>query len=197
MNRRMNILIVLILLLFIVIFTRIDGVGNQISKNEVTVSDSGNYVKFNEGLKENEKLYTLTIEYIGLIDNSSFEGTYNDNFIVFRGNNIAQKIEKLGVDTGDFIYIIYTIDKNQSKIVESLYKLKIDTGKYQGISNNNIEIKISGVPDVLPSENLFVEDQVIDQIKKIGIEINENIKFIYYINEVGIKCIIRIVRINN
>lgn len=194
MNRKIKIFIVLIALLVTAIYA-IESLSNHTYINDVTVSNSDNNSKDKD--EENDKPKNIVIEYVGLIDNNSFEGSNNGDFIVFRGYNIAQKIEKLGVDTGEYIYINYRIDQNQSKIVESIYKLKCDTGKYQGISNSNVEIKISGVPDVLPSEKFFAEDQVLENIKKIGFKINENIKFIYCVDEAGGKYIFGIARIDN
>lgn len=148
-----------------------------------------------EQTQEVEELISLTIEYVGLIDNNSFEGIVNGDFIVLRGENIAGKIEEIGVESYDFLYINYRIDENQNKIVESMFKLEVDAGKYQGIINNQVEIKISGVPDELSAKQFIVEDQLIDQIKDI--EINENIKFYYHTKETGVKYIVEIARMDN
>ena len=203
MNRRM---IILIILLTSVAFTgclnsevKKEVKGEDILENQTMLSEpsDNNYDKSIKGAKESEGFFKLAIEYIGLIDNNSLEGIVIDNFIVLRGENIAQEIEKIGVENGDFIYVNYKIDENQNKIAESINKLEIDTGKYQGIIDNEVEIKISGIPDKLSTKKFIVENQVIDQIKEIGVEINENIKFDYYTNENKMECIVNIVIIDN
>jgi hypothetical protein len=195
----MKILLLLVIILSVGVLV---GCYYKINSEEIKIKDAQNgdidnndIDSENMELDENEEVSTgVKIQIIGTIDNNSFEAVVEGNNSTFRYENVEEIFRKLDINDDDFAIIEFETNEDGQNIVEVICILKTETGKYQGVSNNVIEIKTCGFPDELPVMKFIVDDQILNQINEIGIKINENIIFGYYVNEIGV---IHIVEIND
>ncbi|MDP3387662.1 MAG: hypothetical protein Q8S24_10525 [Eubacteriales bacterium] len=99
------------------------------------------------------------------------------------------------VEIGDHVIFSYYIDNYGRNVVlffdnsdqgEINPQYRIETGRYNGISNDGIlEIKITGVPDTIAGRQYIVDDNVIQAVDDLDLMIDDVVRIHYYINEAG------------
>lgn len=95
--------------------------------------------------------HMIVCKYEGLIDNTSIEASLDGGPLFFRNSTMAAMVD--GLNEGSLVKIIYTINDEEQKIVESIVSVLEDgseifkaSGIYQGlIDGNSIEVLVGDV----------------------------------------------------
>lgn len=90
-------------------------------------------------------------------------------------------------------------EKTPLNVIENNINIeyKMDSGRYYGITNNILKVKISGIPEEQPAKEFIIYDEIIKKIEEFNIEIEDNIKFEYYINNENQSIIVELTKIVN
>lgn len=110
--------IVVILFAFVFCLAAAACGNNNNSPDKTDKPDGQATSTIKEGNEEN--LFTVEGEVVGLIDNNSFEAIVSGTPVVFRLESAVSVFEEKGVNDGDIVRIGYILDQNEQKIVKAL-----------------------------------------------------------------------------
>jgi hypothetical protein len=88
-------------------------------------------------------------------------------------------------------------DETKQSETNSALITKTDTGRYQGLADNNFfEVNISGVPEGIEAKVFMISDKVRERFEGLKLKKEDEIKLSYYVNEKNQLIVVDISRIS-
>jgi hypothetical protein len=95
--------------------------SNKDSSSDTVTPDGQTSSTPREEQDEND-LFVVEGEVVGLIDNNSFEAIVSGSPVAFRLENAVSVFEEKGINDGDIVRIGYVLNQNEQKIVKTIEK---------------------------------------------------------------------------